>query len=61
MSSIHPSISKSLCVSVHNPLKVPIVHHGDGGGGGPGAGVDNLLLEDAFNLLIESGDALILE
>lgn len=63
MSSIHPSISKSLCVSVHHPLGVPIVHHGDGGGGGggPGAGVDNLLLEDAFNLLIESGDALILE
>lgn len=58
MSSIHPSISKSLCVSVHNPLKVPIVHHAEGG---PGAGVDNLLLEDAFNLLIESGDALILE
>ena len=32
-----------------------------GGGGGPGAGVDNLLLETADILLLETGDALILE
>jgi hypothetical protein len=29
--------------------------------GSPGAGVDDLLLEDGFHLLLESGDALLLE
>ena len=30
-------------------------------GGGPGFGVDNLLLEDGCNFLLETGDVLLLE
>lgn len=30
-------------------------------GGGPGVGVDNILLEDGSNLLTETGDTFLLE
>jgi len=40
---------------------VVILDGSESGGGGPGAGVDNLLLETADNLLLETGDALVLE
>jgi len=39
----------------------PVVGDAAGGGGGPGAGVDNLLLETADILLLETGDKLLLE
>lgn len=46
---------------VVRPVASSVVVVDGTGGGGPGIGVDNLLLETADNLLLETGDALILE